>query len=233
MDEDTTTSAPVETGAASAQPAPAETTVAVEPTDTATEVQTEATTASADDDDAQLADWASKKGLQLDSDNTRKAAKMAREAEKLAGRHGQRAGELEKATQAVADDNAAAEAAATGQDPELLKRLQRVEVKEAVRDFWNDPSHDAAMESKMIEVLADKPYLAGDLDSLYAVAVMQSGGVSAVQSQAKKDTLSELAQKQQAAVPRGNATTHAAPKEKDFKDLSIKEMEERLGFAKR
>lgn len=234
MEEETTTPVPAEEGAEpTAQPTEPETTEAVETTEPATEEQTEEAPASAsEDDDAQLDKWAKSKGLELDSDNAKKAAKMAREAEKLAGRNGQRAGELEKAATQVSDEDASARAEATGQDPELIKRLQRVEVKEAVRDFWSQPGIDPAMEPKMVEILESKPYLAGDLESLYASAVYQSGGIAAVKSQAKKDTLSELAHKQQAAVPRGNANTSGTPKAKPFAELSIAEMEKQLGFAR-
>jgi hypothetical protein len=54
---------------------------------------------------------------------------------------------------------------------------------------------------------------------------MKSGGVAAVKSQGKREALESLAHKQQAAVPTGSATTSGQPKKKEFKDLSIKEME--------
>jgi hypothetical protein len=65
---------------------------------------------------------------------------------------------------------------------------------------------DPAYEPAMIDLLKTKPYLAGDLEALYASAVMKSGGVAAVKSQGKREALSDLAHKQQAAVPTGNAT---------------------------
>jgi len=233
MDEETTTPAPEETGADTAQPVTTETTAA-EPTASATtEEQTTEAPEGAPDEDAELSDWASKKGLELDSDNAKKAAKMAREAEKAMHQKAQKASELEKATVAISDEVAETSAAATGQDPELLKRLQAVETKEMVRDFWNQDGIDRKYEPAMIELLKTKPYLAGDLESLYAVAVQKSGGVAAVKSQGKREALESLAHTQQAAVPGGSATTKAAPRGKEFKDLSIAEMEKQLGFAKR
>jgi hypothetical protein len=233
MEEDTTTPAPVETGAEIAQPVEAAPAEAVETPTADTEEQTEKAPASVSDEDTELNDWASKKGLELDSDNARKAAKMAREAEKAFHAKSQKASELEKAATVISDEDANATAQATGQDAALLQRLQRVEVKEAVRDFWNAPDHDQAFESKMVEIVQQKPYLAGDLDALYASAVYQSGGVAAVKSQGKREALSDLAHKQQAAVPTGNATQRGTPKEKPFAELSIKEMEARLGIARR
>jgi hypothetical protein len=233
MEEDTTTSAATDTGAETAQPVEDATTEAVDNTEASTEQQTDETQASADDEDAQLAEWAKNKGLELDSDNARKVAKIAREAEKDFHSKRQKASELEKATETISDETAEASAQATGQDPELLKRLQRVEVREAVRDFWNQPDIDRAYEPAMIELLKTKPYLAGDLDALYATAVMKSGGVAAVKSQGKREALTDLAHKQQAAVPTGSATMTAQPKKKEFKDLSIAEMEKQLGFVQR
>lgn len=235
MDEEITTSAPVETGVESTQPTTTEPTEAVETPVKDTEKKTEETTTSAPDEEAQLAEWAKNKGLELDSDNAKKAAKIARDAEKEFHSKRQEASKskLEKATEEISDESATAAAQATGQDPELLIRVQRVETREAVRDFWNQPDIDRTYEPAMIELLKTKPYLAGDLDALYATAVMNKGGIAAVKSQGKREALTDLAHKQQAAVPTGNATTTASPKKKEFKDLSIAEMEKQLGFARR
>jgi hypothetical protein len=235
MDEETTTPAATDSGVVeeTTQPVEAVTTEAVETTPASTEGQAEEASASAADDaDAELAKWATAKGLELDSDNAKKAAKMAREAEKAMHQKAQKASELEKSVTAVSDEDAAAKAEASGQDPELIKRLQRVEVRETVRDFWNQDGIDRSYEPTMIDILKDKPYLAGDLESLYATAVMKSGGVAAIKSQAKRETLESLAHKQQAAVPTGSATTSGTPKGKAFGDLSIKEMEKKLGFVR-
>ncbi len=233
MEEETTTSAATETAAETAQAETAATTEAVESTTQSTEQQTEEHEASADDEEAQLESWAKNKGLELDSDNAKKAAKIARDAEKEFHSKRQTASKLEKATETIADENATAAAQATGQDPELLKRLQRVEVRESVRDFWSQPDNDRAYEQPMIDILKDKPYLAGDLEALYATAVMKSGGIAAVKSQGGREALTKLAHTQQAAVPTGNATTTGSPKKKEFKDLSIAEMEKQLGFVQR
>jgi plasmid maintenance system antidote protein VapI len=231
MEEETTTPAPVDTGVETTQPVEAVNTEAVITPAVATEEQTTETTEPSDDE--QLNKWAESKGLELDSDNAKKAAKMAREAEKAMHSKAQKASELEKAAAAVSDADAVQVAEATGQDPELLKRLQAVETKERVRDFWSQDDIDRSYEPAMIDLLKTKPYLAGDLDALYATAVMKSGGVAAVKSQGKREALESLAHKQQAAVPTGSATTSGQPKKKEFKDLSIKEMENKLGFAPR
>lgn len=167
------------------------------------------------------------------SERELKLLKVAKDNQAEFQRNRQKASELEKSVTTQSDSEAEKVAEETGQDPELLKRLQRVEVRESIRDFWNQEGIDKAFEPAMIDLLKTKPYLAGDLESLYAAAVMKSGGVAAVKSQGKREALESLAHKQQAAVPAGNATTKDSPKGKDFKDLSIKEMEKQLGFIKR
>lgn len=187
--------------------------------------------------DDKLQKYATSQGLDLDNPNAIKAARLAMENQSKVTKNYQKASELEKAAGAVSDEDAKARAEATGQDPELLSRLQRVEVKESVRDFWNTPNEkgerpDMSFESSMVKLLETKPYLAGDLESLYATAVMKSGGVAAVKSQGKREALESLAHKQQAAVPAGSATTSATPKAKPFAELSIAEMEKKLGVVR-
>lgn len=183
--------------------------------------------------DEKLKKFAASQGIELDSPSAIKAAGLALKSQSEATKRSLQASELEKAATAISDTDATATAEATGQDPALLQRLQRVETKEMVRDFWNQEGIDRSFEPAMIELLQTKPYLAGDLDSLYASAVMKSGGIAAVKSQGKREVLADLAHKQQAAVPTGNATQRGAPKEKPFAELSIKEMEAKLGIARR
>lgn len=235
MDDETTTPESVDTGVEQTQPVDVETTEAVETPEVDTEEQVEAAPESAEpsvDEDAELSEWASKKGLELDSDNTKKAAKMAREAEKAFHAKSQKASELEKAATTASDEIADSEAIRTGQDPELLRRLQRVEIKNTVSDFYESNPDARQYDALMGEIATERPHLAGDLDALYATAVVKSGGVAAVKSQGKREGLADLAHRQQAAVPRGNATTSGTPKGKDFKDLSISEMEKKLGFVR-
>jgi len=132
--------------------------------------------------------------------------KVAKDNQAEFQRNRQKASELEKSIGAVSDEYAEEAAAQTGENPEVLKRLQRMEVKDAVREFWDSNPDAQQYEQKMVEILQQRPHLAGDLESLYAVARMQAGGVDAAKSQGKREALESLAQKQQAAVPKGNAT---------------------------
>lgn len=239
MEDQTTTVAPVTPGVEPTQPVVAEpTTAATEPSVAPTEPEPAQPSVEpskdAPSDDDELSSWAEKKGLTLDSDNAKKAAKMAREAERAMHQKAQRASELEKSISTKSDEYAEEVAQVTGQDPELVKRLQRIEVRESVRDFWDANPDARQYESQMIELLQTKPHLAGDLESLYASALVKSGNLDAVKSQGKREALESLAHKQQAAVPTGNATNSGiTPKTKPFNELSIAEMEAQLGFARR
>lgn len=147
----------------------------------------------------------------------------------------QKATELEKTMSTMSDESAQQVAEATGQDPEVLKRLQRMEVKDSIRDFWETHPEARQYQQEMAKIASDSG-LYGSPDAIlkaaYAMAVANNQG--AVKSQGKREALESLAQKQQAAVPAGNATNPGVtPKAKDFKDLSISEMEAKLGFARR
>ena len=225
MDDVTTTEAPVESGAtqnidgiaiddqgmAIAEPEGAEQAEAVTTT-TEPEVQTAEVTAEpstqteVSSEDEQLAKFAEAKGLELDSDNAKKAAKMAMNAEKLMHDKTQRASELERTMSDMSDTSAEQVAEATGQNPEVLKRLQRMEVKDSIREFWDSNPNARQFESEMAEI-ATTAGLYGSPEAIlkasYAIAV--SNNTDALKSQGKQEALKSLAQKQQAAVPTGNA----------------------------
>ena len=241
MEEETTTTEVVgqDTGAQVAQPVDTDNTEAVQETDQPeqqTEEQPEATQQSDDDDD--VSKFAQSKGLELDSDNARKAAKMAMESEKRMHQATQKSGELEKSMVSMSDQSSEQVAQATGQDPELLKRLNAMEVKSQIRDFFDGNPEARQYESEMTKIAAEAG-LYGSAEAIlkasYAMArSSDTNATASVQSQAKRATLESLAHKQQAAVPRGNATnSDITSKEKPFAELSIAEMEAKLGTVRR
>lgn len=225
MEEQTTTNASVDEGASTtttingiavddqgmavaeteAQPEETEQAEAVDSTPEQQPEQ-EAQTTSEPSEDDQLTKWAEAKGLTLDSDNAIKAAKMAREAEKAMHQKAQRASELEKSVESVADREVASYEEQTG---ELVSETDRIVkkllVKDSVRTFFEAKPEAKPLEQAMVAELQTKPHLAGDLDALYAVALVNSGKLDTVKSDAKRETLEALAQKQQASAPTGNA----------------------------
>lgn len=218
MEETTTTNEPVETGEtqsingipiddqgmAISQPEEQEQSSAAAAT-TAPEEQ--ATTATSEpSDDEQLAKFAETKGLVLDSDNAKKAAKMAMNAEKLMHDKSKRASELERTMSSMSDDSAQRQAEATGENPEILKRIQRMEVKESINDFWLNNPDAKQYEAEMAKIAVEAGLYGSPeaiLKASYAMAAINNQG--AVKSQGKREALESLAHKQQAAVPTGNA----------------------------
>jgi hypothetical protein len=211
MDEDTTTEASVDTGVEETQPVETEEAEAVQDTAEPEEEQTAQPEERTDsDEDAQLQQWAEKKGLSLDSDNAVKAAKMAREAEKAMHSKAQKASELEKSMTEMSDTSAEEAAYATGQNPEVLKRIQRMEVKDSIRDFWASNPEAKQYEQEMAKIAVEAGLYGTPeaiLKASYAMAV--AGNQGALKSQGKREALQSLASKQQAAVPTGNATNAA------------------------
>lgn len=238
-DETTTTPEPVETGAAEVA-LPAEQTTS-EADSSKTEVS-QSTNEGAEEalpkEDDKLASFA--KGQGIDdvselSEREQKLLKMAHDNNAEFQRGRQKATELEKTMGQMGDESAVQVAQATGRDPEVLKALQNIQVKESIRDFF-DENPEAKQYQADMATIAVESGLSGSPEAIlkasYALAVANNTG--AIKSQGKQEALKKLAQTQQAAVPRGNATTpNAAPKTKDFKDMSIKEMEAHLGTFRR
>ena len=133
---------------------------------------------------------------------------MAMNAEKAFHAKSQKASELEKTMGQMSDDAATQVAQATGQDPELLKRLQKIEVNDSIRNFFEANPEARKYEAEMA-IIATESGLYGTADSILAAsyAIARSRDLDSVKTEAKRETLEKLAQKQQAAVPRGAATT--------------------------
>lgn len=222
MEDQTTTDAPVDAGDSTAtiqgvqvddqgmavgeesQPEQTEQAEAVESTPDQPEQETQPTSEPSDDD--KLAKWAEAKGLTLDSDNAVKAAQMARNAEKAMHEKAQKASELEKSVEKVSDQEVAQYEENTGETVSETDRVVRkLVVKDSVRTFFDNNPEAKPFEQAMIVELQKKPHLVGDLESLYANAVVNSGNIEAVKSDAKRETLTQLAHNQQASAPKGNA----------------------------
>lgn len=229
MAEETTTDAPVESGGASingvaiddqgmAVPVPeeAEESTAVETTDTETAEEKSDTGAeeALPEEDAKLQKFAKGQGIedisQL-SEREKSLLKSAYDSKVEYTQKRQKASELEKTMTTMSDDSAEQQAQVTGENPEVLKRLQRMEVKDSVRDFF-DRNPDARPFEKEMAKIAVESGLYGTPEAIlkasYAIAV--SNNPDAVKSQGKREALESLAHKQNAAVPIGNAINGAS-----------------------
>ena len=216
MEEETTTSAPIDTGGQTIQgiavddqgmavPQPEDTEPAqADSTTIATEEQ-EPSTTNEPSDDEQLVKFAESKGLTLDSDSTRKAAKMAMNAERAMHQKAQKASELERAAN-ITPDQVPEDATPEVRDNLRVRNLElRYDVQQ-----WKQLNPDKLEhESAMVEVLSDptKRALVQEgllsLDDVYSMA--RANDLGAVKSEGKREALTDLAQRQQTAVPTGNA----------------------------
>lgn len=154
-------------------------------------------------------EWLSKKGIDpTDPEAINKLAKSAREAERAMHAKAAKAKELERSMTEMSDESAEEIAYSTGQDPELLKRVQRFEVKSTIRDFFEQYPDAKQYEQQMIKHMSDSG-LYGTPDAMlkaaYAMAIAENP--DSVKNQVRRNTLENLAQQQLASVPKGNATT--------------------------
>ncbi len=240
MDEDTTTAQDVQaTDAEEASSVTPEQSESADVQDVAepSESQEDGSADEAADEsgiDGKLKKFAASQGIELDSPNAIKAAQLALKNQSEASRNSKKANELEKATQITQEqlpDDASAQDA-------YEARMRNLELKSSVQDWKLNNPDKAQAESQMAQFILDNPakgelvqkgYL--DLNDIYNLSVSNANSATA-KSQGKKEALSDLAHKQQAAVPAGNATSRSTPKEKPFADLSIAEMEKRLGIVR-
>jgi hypothetical protein len=216
MEDTTTTDTPVDSGAiingiqvddqgmAVAQPEDTEPVEAVTTSEEPTQEAPQEEEPEAEVSDNSTVEWLKKKGIDPSSPEAiEKVADMARNAEKAMHSKAQKASELEKAI----DSGILQEAADTGFDSDDKLKLVRMETRMNVRDFFDGNPDAKQFETAMIQELTNKPHLAGDLESLYANAVVKSG--KSLKSQGKREALESLAHTQTAAVPKGNAVTGA------------------------
>lgn len=166
----------------------------------AEEAQAPATEEAAPADDFDAESYAKKKGLPLD--DPKKLAKMYADAEKKMHQATEKARELERTAMAqvpldyTGDPNTDA----------LTQQVNTLLVQNNVRDFFQNNPEAREHESKMAEIVLERPHLKNDLDALYALAKTDPSRESELKQQGGRDALTNLAQKQQQIPPGANAT---------------------------
>ncbi len=240
MDEEIITTPDVQPDAAADTALPADTDASVVPDNEATSDSSEPSQdveaqPNAPQVDDQLQKFARSQGIELDSPNAIKAAQALQKARGEATRNYQKVSELEKVTnitqEQLPDD-------ATTQQVDTA-RLRNMEIRMEVQGWKMQNQDKLTLEADMVKILSDPKkkelvqagYLS--LDDIYSLAKASAPDNSAeVSTQASQKTLQNLAQKMQAAVPTGHATTNAGPKEKDFRQLSSEERRAKLGVVR-
>lgn len=180
-----------------------------EPTEQPAEGEEEATPEPSEDDNSA---WLKKKGIDpTDPEAINKLAKSAREAEKAMHRNAQQRSELEKAAK-ITDEQVPIDAT-----PEVRDniRVRNLELRSDIREWKYQNQDKLTLEPEMIKILADpvkkamvqEGYLT--LDDVYSIAKGSTSDEASLKSQGGRAALENLAQKQQAATPRGNAVNTA------------------------
>lgn len=135
------------------------------------------------------------------SEGERKALEMARNAEKRMHEATSKSRELEQATAQATIDY-------TG-DPNvdaLAQTVNQIVIQNQVRDFFSNNPEARNFESKMAEIVMQRPHLKGDLDALYALAKSDPNREAEIEANGGRKALENLAQKQQQIPPGANAT---------------------------
>lgn len=149
-------------------------------------------------DETELKDWAEKKGLPLD--DPLKIAKMYRESEKQLGKKGQQEGQLKKAV-----DSANTESG--------VEANQALENRIAALEFYLEHPDAKPFESEMVKILEEKPWLAGDLETVLDAAKGRSSTeaqtLAAERKAGRAEALAQAEKAGRAAQPRASATNAA------------------------
>ncbi len=152
--------------------------------------------------------WAEKKGLPLD--DPVKLAQMYRDAEKRMHEATERAKELE--TTMV--NNPLLDYTGDEAYDSLALKVNQLEIQNRVADFFTAHPEARDYESKMAEIVVERPHLQGDFDALYALAVNSPDRAAELKSEGGREALTNLAQKQQAIPPSAQASTNTSVSEK-------------------
>lgn len=167
----------------------------------------ESVTTEADED----VEWLKNKGIDPGSESALKAtAKLARDAEREFHKSRQEAKTpalQEQALQAIEPDEF---------DP-TAARLQAVETRLAVTDFYSNNPEAKALDAEMASLVQSKPYLAQDLDSLYKLAKADKyeADIKAAESKGRDAAKAEIARAGAATQPQGMASAPTAQEEED------------------
>lgn len=147
-------------------------------------------------DDAEFKEWAAKKNLPLD--DPVKIARMYRESEQALGKKGQQEGQLKAA---VTDASSTA-----GVDD-----VQALRNEVAALSFYIQHPEAKQLESEMVKILEEKPWLASDLETVLDAAKGRSGTeaqrLAAERQAGKKEALAQAEKSGRAAPPKASASS--------------------------
>lgn len=180
--------------------------------DLSTETQASETT------EPSVEEWAKSKNLPLD--DPVKLAKMYRDAEKRMHEATEKARELETATVAQAPVDYTGD---PGYDS-LAQSVNTLLIQNNVRDFFSDNPEARQFESKMAEIVTQRPHLQNDLDALYALARTDPNREAELKASGGREALTNLAQKQQQIPPTAGATNSGVYESQQISPQNVYEL---------
>lgn len=157
----------------------------------------------------EIRDWVEKKGYDLD--NPIQLAKGVRELEKKMHQQGVEVGELRKQMSEQVQESAP-------QNQEQSKTDYETEVtRMRVNNFFSENPDARTYESKMVEIVKEKPHLGQDLETLYTVAKARSNDAEKEKARkdGKKSALQQVEKKQRRAAPKTSARQQEKTPEED------------------
>lgn len=169
------------------------------------------------DENADIKEWAAKKGLKLDDPIA--LAKAAREAEKAFHSKSTEASALKKS---MGDQGK--NSGETDLEAETYEQLNQLKVA----NFYQEHPEARELDATMAEILEEKPYLAQDLEALLAVAKDKVTPVKLEQArqEGQREERERIAQGQSAGAPKAQPTGKESTKrvtEADIENMSLAE----------
>lgn len=203
-----------ETQAVQAEEKSADTNQTSEVEETTTEDQT-----GTSDENAEILEWAEKKGIKTDDPVA--ILKMARESETKMHSATQEAKQLRNTVQTIGENEGYDEQA------NLINRLK-------VTDFYLNNPEAKVLDAEMAKIVEEKPHLANDLESVFEIATARtSKRVTQEQIEAsRKEKLAQVTKSQLAAPPNTSATTRETPKQVTDEDIAKMTPAEYVEFKK-
>jgi hypothetical protein len=165
--------------------------------------QEQTTQTAADDDTSDIQAWAKKKGIDLEDADPVKLAQMIRESEKRMHEATAQAKQLEGTIQ----EQPLLEYTGNEAIDQLALQVNQLTIQNRVTDFFRANPDAREYETKMAEIVQQRPHLQNDLDALFALAVNSPNRAAELKQEGGRDALTNLAQKQSAIPPTSNAST--------------------------
>lgn len=99
-------------------------------------------------------------------------------------------------------------------EDEVIVRMNVLETRQSVRDFYDTNPGARELDAEMGEIVKAKPYLAQDLEAVYALAksAKHDSDLEAAKESGRKEAKAQIAKASVAGTPRGNASSSRSDK---------------------